>query len=146
MSTIHAKVLGFDVVKAMYEDDPDFDKVWRLCLQGGYKEFVIQEGFLYKGTQLCVPQGSLREAIIREAHGGGLAGHFGRDKTLALVKENFYWPNLVKDVGKIVERCEICKRAKTHGSNAGLYMPLPIPTAPWEDVSMDFVLGLPRTQ
>ena len=146
LSTIHAKVLGFEVVKAMYEDDPDFDKLWRICLQGGYKEFVIQEGFLYKGTQLCAPRGSLREAIIREAHGGGLAGYFGRDKTLVLVKENFYWPNLVKDVGKILERCEIYKRAKTHGSNAGLHISLPNPTAPWEDVSLDFVLGLPRTQ
>ena len=112
----------------------------------GTKSLLFKKGYCTKGTKLCVPQGSLREAIIREAHGGGLAGHFGRDKTLALVKENFYWPNLVKDVGKIVERCEICKRAKTHGSNAGLYIPLPIPTAPWEDVSMDFVLGLPRTQ
>ena len=53
---------------------------------------------------------------------------------------------MVRDVNKLVERSEMCKRAKMQGSNAGLYNPLPIPTQPWEDISMDFVLGLPRTQ
>ena len=33
-----------------------------------------------------------------------------------------------------------------HGSNVGLYTPLLIPTAPWEDVSMDLIVGLPRTE
>lgn len=75
-----------------------------------------------------------------------MAGHFGRDKTYSLVQENFFWPHLVKDVSKIVNKCEVCKKAKLHGSNAGLYTPLPIPKVPWEDLSMDFVLGLPRTQ
>ena len=42
--------------------------------KGHIKQFLVQDGFLYNGAKLCVPQGSLREAIIREAHGGGLVG------------------------------------------------------------------------
>ena len=62
------------------------------------------------------------------------------------MKENFFWPKLEKTVARFVKRCVVCMRAKTHGNNVDLYTPLPIPKAPWEDVSLDFVLGLPKTQ
>ncbi|XP_060177884.1 uncharacterized protein LOC132607823 [Lycium barbarum] len=98
------------------------------------------------GKQLCIPQGSIRESIVREAHEGGLAGHFVHSKTSKMIQENFYWPKLNRDVLRLIERCESYKRAKMHGRYKGLYEPLPIPTTPWEHISMDFVLGLPRTQ
>nr|GEU50565.1 hypothetical protein [Tanacetum cinerariifolium] len=47
---------------------------------------------------------------------------------------------------QLLERCRTCHIAKTHSSNAGLYTPLSVHVAPWKDVSLDFVLGLPRTQ
>ncbi|GJR86227.1 RNA-directed DNA polymerase [Tanacetum coccineum] len=58
-----------------------------------------------------------------ESHARGLAGHFRRDKTLAILKEHFYWPKMVRDVHRVIERCNICHITKTHGTNAGLYTP-----------------------
>ena len=106
----------------------------------------MNNGYLFRGARLCIPLSSLRDAIILESHTGGLAGHFGRNKTLALIRDQFYWPRIERDVNRIVERCRLCHIAKTHSSNTGLYTPLSVPNAPWEDVSLDFVLGLPRTQ
>ena len=71
----------------------------------------------------------MRENIIKEKHSGGLAGHFGRDKTLALVSENYYWPQLQQDV-KFVQSCRVCQMAKGVKQNTGLYQPLPIPENP----------------
>ncbi|PKU87302.1 RNA-directed DNA polymerase [Dendrobium catenatum] len=146
LNTLQVKTVGFEIIKDLYEKDPDFAKIWQLCLLKPYKFFHLEQKYLFKGNKLCIPQGSLREAIIFENHNGGLAGHFGRDKTLALIHENFYWPSLEKDVTRHIKRCHICKMAKTTQHNTGLYLPLPVPESPWIDVSMDFVLGLPITQ
>jgi hypothetical protein len=51
-----------------------------------------------------------------------------------------------KEVDRFVAHCRVCQMAKGSSTNAGLYLPLPIPTQPWTDISMDLVLGLPRTQ
>jgi hypothetical protein len=51
-----------------------------------------------------------------------------------------------KEVIKLVNRCRIYQHAKGKRKNTGLYQPFPIPERPWDAISMDFMLGLPRTQ
>ena len=87
----------------------------------------------------------MRDFLVWEIHAGGLAGHFGRDKTIEEVKRQFYWPGLKRGVAKIVGRCRICQLAKHRKQNTGLYTPLPVPDRSWKDVSMDSLLGLPPT-
>jgi hypothetical protein len=51
-----------------------------------------------------------------------------------------------RDVEWICGRCVTCRQAKSKVQPNGLYTPLPIPNEPWIGISMDFVLGLPRTK
>ena len=72
--------------------------------------------------------------------------HFGVSKTYDMLAEHFYWAKMRHDVHKVCARCITCKQAKSGLQPHGLYSHLPVPTSPWIDISMDFVLGLPRTQ
>ena len=47
---------------------------------------------------MCIAISPMRLNLIKEKHSGGLAGHFGIDKTLSLLKEKYYWPQMYKDV------------------------------------------------
>jgi hypothetical protein len=73
-------------------------------------------------------------------------GHFEREKTLLMLVDHFYWPRMGRDVDKFVNHYITCNKSKSKLKPHGLYTPLPTPTTPWEDISMDFVLGLPTTK
>ncbi|XP_071737871.1 uncharacterized protein [Rutidosis leptorrhynchoides] len=98
LSILEARVLGFSFVKELYEADQDFAPILNCSPAESKRDYVEQDGFLFKGSRLCIPKDSIRELLIREAHGGGLAGHFGINKTLEILSEHFYWPCMDKDV------------------------------------------------
>src|SRR4051812_24156275 len=88
----------------------------------------------------------MRDLLMRESHGGGLIGHFEVTKTLVVLNERFYWPHIKRDVGRICERSITCRQVKTQVQPYGLYTPLPIPSESWNDISINFLLGLPRSK
>ncbi|MCO5577740.1 hypothetical protein L7F22_031572 [Adiantum nelumboides] len=75
-----------------------------------------------------------------------LIRHRGIDSTIKALEMYFFWPSLQKDTESFVRSCLVCERVKyDRGKAYGLLQPLPIPTAPWESIAMDFIFGLPKT-
>jgi hypothetical protein len=146
------KTLGFEHLKDMYCDDPDFKEAYEACenlVLGGksqWMEYMIQEGLLFKGNQLCIPKCSMRDNLLKKKHSGGSVGHFGHDKTFTKLISSYYWPGMRKKVIKSINRCRIYQHAKERRQKNGLYQPFPIPERPWDEISMDFMLGLTRMQ
>jgi hypothetical protein len=54
----------------------------------------------------------MRENLLKEKHSGGLAGHFGHDKTFAKLNESYFWPGMRADVKRFVDRFRVCQHSK----------------------------------
>ena len=111
-----------------------------------------QGGLWYKEVdgvhRICVPSDSeLRQMVLRESHDSAIGGHFGRDKPLWRVEQTYAWPSLAADVAEYVRSCDQCQRNKPLvGKTRGLLQPLQVPSDRWEEVSLDYITGLPRTK
>ncbi|KAL4364335.1 hypothetical protein GQ457_04G016150 [Hibiscus cannabinus] len=141
LSYLDSHLIGFAYICELYPDDLDFRDKFYACEKGADGKFYRHDGYLFKENRICIPQGSMRDILIREAHEGGLMGHFGVTKMLHTLKKHLFWPNMRRDVERFCERCATCKKAKSKVSPHGLYLPLPIPDSPWIDISMDLCLN-----
>jgi transposase InsO family protein len=62
------------------------------------------------------------------------------------LRKNFWWSNMKVDIAKYVAECDTCHQVKaSHLKSAGVLQPLTIPLWTWDDISMDFIVGLPLT-
>jgi hypothetical protein len=63
------------------------------------------------------------------------------------VKTIYWWYDMKQDIVEYVSLCDTCQRVKVeHQRPVGLLQPLKIPEWKWEEIGMDFIVGLPRTQ
>jgi hypothetical protein len=139
------KIFGLETIKAQYAHDDDFKDVLLNCNEGKTcNKFVLSYGFVFRANKLCIPASSVRLLLLQEAHGGGLMRYFGVKKTEDILAGHLFWPKMRRDVERFVACCTTSQKAKSRLNPHNLYMPLPVTSAPWEDISMDFVLGLPR--
>jgi hypothetical protein len=59
----------------------------------------------------------------------------------------FYWKKLQKLVRQYVRECSVCQQNKVENvKSPGLLQPLPVPSAPFIDINMDFIEGLPKSE
>ena len=106
-----------------------------------------EDNLYYDQDRLCIPRGKLRTQILHDHHDAPIAGHQGIERTYATIHRMFYWPRMNNDIRQYVKSCDSCQRIKASQQvPGGLLQPLPIPTRPWEQVSMDFIVQLPKTK
>ena len=100
---------------------------------------------LYKEKIIPLPKDpALIEELLRIHHDDPLGGHFGVGKTLELLKRKYSWPKMGRDVKNYVKSCQVCQRMVTKRHRPyGELQPLPQPSGPGEEISMDFITGLP---
>ena len=109
------------------------------------KDYYVYDNLLYHLEKLCISKNE-QAHVICEAHTSLIAGHFRVSKTLAHLQKYCYWPCMQETVTKYIKECVMCATSKPSNKKLGLYTPLPIPSRPWESVSMDFVGGLPMSR
>ncbi|WVZ63985.1 hypothetical protein U9M48_013571 [Paspalum notatum var. saurae] len=97
------------------------------------------QGVLWFKNRLVVPKDmELRKKILDEAH---------TNKMYQDLKQKFWWTRMKREIAKYVSECDVCQRIKAdHLKPLGMLQPLALPAWKWEDIHMDFIVGLPRTQ
>nr|GEX12251.1 retrotransposable element Tf2 [Tanacetum cinerariifolium] len=114
-----------------------------------YVEFRLDDdNALWQDTRLVVPNDvSLREALLTEAYSSPFSVHPGSTKMYHDLKQYFWWSGMKRDVATFVSKCLICQQVKIkHQRASGLLQQLDISVWKWDEISMDFVTGLPQTQ
>ncbi|CAI7846868.1 unnamed protein product [Closterium sp. NIES-53] len=111
-------------------------------------QFAAAKGVYYvkAGTdRIWVPGYTLlRELLLQEAHNGVISGHFVVEKTRQQLQRYYYWPEMLTDVQRHVASCPTRQLMKSSRKRlAGQLQPIPPPERAWQQVTMDFVTGLP---
>jgi hypothetical protein len=135
-------------IKVAQLEDPKCAKIKQLLTEGKAKEFCLKEdGLLTHFKQVCVPGiRGLRKEIMSEAHHSPYTVHLGGTKMYSDVKGSYWWNNMKKDIAKFVEQCSTYQQVKVeHQRPTGTLKALLIPKWKWDEIMMDFILGLPKT-
>jgi hypothetical protein len=88
----------------------------------------------------------LRNQIMAEAHSSKLSIHPGSSKMYQDLKLYYWWTKMKKEIAAYVAKCDNCCRVKAIHMRPELLQPLSIPGWKWEEISMDFIVGLPTTK
>jgi hypothetical protein len=105
------------------------------------------QGIVWFNNRIVVPKNDeVRQQILDEAHLSRYSIHPGSTKMYHDLKQHYWWTKMKIEIALYVARCDTCRRVKViHMKTAGPLHSLPIPTWKWEDISMDFIVGLPKT-
>ena len=137
-------------IKKAKSNDKDVVRVVEEMKKAGVKElqgneWKIEEDLVLKeGKVYVLKEEELKTEIIQLYHDMLAVGHRGRWKTVELVTRNYWWPRVMRDVGRYVEGCNLCQRMKNRMEELAEKLKLSeVPKKPWSYLMVDFITKLP---
>ena len=105
-------------------------------------------GFVWIDERIYVPPSSdLCLCVLCSYHDHPVSRHFGINKTLALICREYTWPSIHTFITDYCRSCTTCSQNKAkHHKPYGLLHQLPVPSCPWNSISMDFIEHLPVSE
>ncbi|XP_078246217.1 uncharacterized protein LOC144588073 [Pogona vitticeps] len=119
--------------------------------------FLEKKGILYRETlrniskggdgirsQLVVPE-KYRPMILQRGHSDMFAAHLGVNKTQQRITQNFYWPDIGKQIREFCKKCDVCQRqGNSRDRTKAKLCPLPVIDTPFKCIGVDIVGPLPK--
>jgi len=132
----------------------DSDKTYlatlKALLKGDSKvdtNFTIEKDLLLYKNRWYIPKDeSLRRTIMEAEHDSKIAGPFRTYRTIGRVRATFYRPKMDENITEYIRSCDVCQRNKVmRHKTFGLLEPLEVPMGPWTAISVDLIVGLPKS-
>ncbi|KAL4383496.1 hypothetical protein GQ457_15G026350 [Hibiscus cannabinus] len=135
----------WDEIRNVAVDHPYMKKIGKLAREKPGTPYAWRMGLVFYKNRVVVPPNSdIIRTLLREFHDSQMGGHSGVLRTYKRLAQQFYWPSMHRTIREYVSSCDVCQRTKSETLlPAGLLQPLPIPCQVWEDITMDFIEGLP---
>ena len=110
--------------------------------------FSLAQGLIWQNGKVWIGQNSaLQTKLIAACHSSALGGHSGVAASYHRLKKHFSWKGMKTDVEQFIKQCITCQQAKHSLQHPlGLLQPLPTPEGMWQDLTMDFIEGLPKSE
>jgi hypothetical protein len=147
LATLIIQPMLTDWIKVAQEADPELKELREKISQGEAPSFSFaSNGILRNDSRVVLPKDDkLRKEILDEAHKAQYTVHPGSTKMYQDLKKIYWWLGMKRDIAEYVARCSTCQQVKAeHQQPAGPLQPLNIPEWKWDQIGMDFVVGLPR--
>ncbi|QRW17570.1 Retrotransposable element Tf2 protein [Rhizoctonia solani] len=141
-------------IKAALDQDKSLEEILQflqskskapLSIKRAFKDYQMEAGLLFYQGRIVVPDvGTLRTDLLQIFHDSPLAGHPGRQQTLELVSRNYYWPGIRAATYWHVDSCKTCQQIRKPKYTSIPPQPLELPTRPWQHMSYDMIVDLPK--
>ena len=140
------KIEDSDILKEIRNNNTREKEVFQVMNKEN-SETWEEEGIVYKEARIYVLNNKkLKEKILKENHNSVDVGHLGQHRILELLKRTYWWPGLKENVKKYIQGCFRYQQNKVqYQRKAGELHPLEISQGPWQEISIDIIRPLPRS-